>query len=217
MKIAMLMMLLRAFITMFGLHGHLGGRAGLFAPAGRRRPATSVRRSGSVRRTHRLAGSRDSRMSTRRLQKLRLVMADRQGWLCYWSSCRCCRRIIRIPDCAARQTTCSFGRREVRRPQPTSLPHIACRNAGRHHHSLKEKIMMRLKLYIDSRHLITSEKVINIPVPPQNAAIRQRSGNISIWSMVNAPAAPIRARGHDPATNPHTAAQKNGFGNRKVC
>ena len=70
MKIAMLMMLPPVFITMFWLHGHLGGGAGLFAPAGRRRPAASFRRGGSVRRTHRLAGSRVSRMSTRKLQKL---------------------------------------------------------------------------------------------------------------------------------------------------
>ena len=40
--------------------------------------------------------------------------------------------------------------------------HRLC-NAGRHHLSLKEKIMVRLKLCIDCRHLIAPEMVINIP------------------------------------------------------
>ena len=40
--------------------------------------------------------------------------------------------------------------------------HRLC-NAGRHHPSLKGKIMVRLNLCIDCRHLIASERVINIP------------------------------------------------------
>ena len=92
--------------------------------------------------------------------------------------------------------------------------HRLC-NAGRHYLSLEEKIMVRLKLCVDCRHLIAPERVINIPGYFRAGL---ECGHPSapehiIWSMVNAPAASTRARGHDPATNPHTAAQKDGFGN----
>jgi HNH endonuclease len=102
-------------------------------------------------------------MSTRRLQKLRLVMADRQGWLCYW--CKLPMLPVDHPDSRLRCTADHVQPRSEG-GQTTAANVVAAHrlcNAGRHHPSLKEKIMVRLKLCIDCRHLIVPDMVINIP------------------------------------------------------